>query len=53
VAAGKGRQWSRRDRTEVEWWNRIRDECPGLFRGTAADFKGFHNNMKPAIWFTA
>ena len=56
VAAGRGRRWVRRDRAEVDWWHRFRDDCLGLFRGTEADFKVFlstMNSVDPAIRFTA
>ena len=56
VAAGKGRGWKRRDRAEVDWWHRFRDDCLGLFRGTEADFILFlktMNSIDPAIKFTA
>ena len=56
IAAGKGRGWKRRDRAEVDWWHRFRDDCLGLFRGTEADFILFlktMNSIDPAIKFTA
>ena len=56
VAAGKGREWRKRDRAEVDWWHRFRDDCLGLFRGTQADFRGFletMNRVDPAIKFTS
>ena len=56
VAAGKGRGWKKRNRAEVDWWHRFRDDCLGLFRGTEADFRLFldtMNSVDPAIKFTA
>ena len=56
VAAGKGREWRKRDRAEVDWWHRFRDDCLGLFRGTQADFRVFletMNSVDPAIKFTS
>lgn len=56
IAAGKGRKWKKRDRAEVDWWHRFRDDCLGLFRGTQADFKIFletMNGVDPAIQFTS
>ena len=53
---GKGREWKRSDKAEVDWWHRFRDDCLGLFRGSEADFKVFletMNSINPAIKFTA
>ena len=56
IAAGKGRNWRKRDRAEVGLWRRYRDDCIGLFRGTQADFKLFLSHMNgvdKSIQFTA
>ena len=56
TAAGKGRNWRKRDRAEVGLWRRYRDDCIGLFRGTQADFKLFLSHMNgvdKSIQFTA
>ena len=45
IAAGKGRNWKKRDRAEVDFWRRFRDDCLGIFRGTQADFKVFLSTM--------
>ena len=56
VAAGKGLGWKQRDRAEVDFWHRFRDDVIGLFRGTQADFRVFldyMNRADPAIKFTS
>ena len=53
VAAGKGRTWKKRDRAEIDFWLRFRDDCLGLFRGTQADFKIFvetMNGVESTLW---
>ena len=55
VARGKGRQWKRGDRAEVDFWRRFRDDCLGLWRGTEAEFIMFINTLNsvdPNIKFT-
>ena len=56
VARRKGREWRRgRDRAEVDFWRRFRDDCLGLWRGTEAEFRmflGTLNNIDPNIKFT-
>ena len=48
--------WKQRDRAEVDFWHRFRDNVIGLFRGTQADFRVFldyMNRADPAIKFTS
>ena len=46
----------RKDRAEIDFWLRFRDDCLGLVRGTQADFKIFvdtMNSVDPDIQFTS
>jgi hypothetical protein len=51
----KGRAWREGDRVEVDWWQRFKDDCLGLFCGTREEFELFFttmNNVDKDINFT-
>ena len=51
----KGRAWREGDRVEVDWWQRFKGDCLGLFCGTREEFELFFttmNNVDKDINFT-